>query len=229
MPSGRRRREIIASLIAAAAALFVWSASVQAATVLVGSPMSQVDGTGFVGNNGASVTVANIDLPEPGAHATSPVNGTIVSWHVISYGTGDYALRVIRPASGGSYTGVGTSVGHIDAAGDHTFTASLPIQTGDYIGLDLPNNQGVNGGIPQGASWVYWSIYRPADPTTGILFDGQTAPITLTPNTGSELAFNATVQYPDPSTTTAKKCKKKKNHKRSAVSAKKKCKKKKKH
>jgi hypothetical protein len=120
-------------------------------------------------------------------------------------------------------------LGHIDPAGDHTFTANLPIQAGDHIGLDLPNNQGVNGGIPQGASWVYWAIYGPADPTNGILFDGQTAPITLTPNTGSELGFSATVQYPDPprTSTPGKKCKKKK-HKRSAESAMKKCKKKKK-
>ena len=137
-------------------------------------------------------------------------------------------MRVLRPASAGAYTGAGTSVGHVDAAGDHTFTANLPIQTGDLIGLDLPDNQGVSGAFRQRASWVFWAIYWPADPAESCSM-GQTRQALVHANTGSEVAFNATVEYTDSATTAAKKCKKKKKHKRSAESAKKKCKKKKKH
>ena len=230
---GRTRSGVIASLIAVAATLCAWSASAQAATVTVGSPISGVQDGGYVGNNGSSLTVANIALPEPGAHVTAPVSGTIISWRAMTAGTGQYALRVLRPAGGGEFTGAGTSAASADSAGDHTFAANLPIQAGDLIGLDLPNQQGMSGALREGALWGAW-IVDPAD-GNGTLPDGFTAaPNPIFDTTNAELAFNAVVQYPDPPTTPTPskkaKCKKKKKHKRSAQSAKKKkCKKKKKH
>jgi hypothetical protein len=226
---GRSRRRVVASLLAVGASLCAWSASAHAATVTVGSPITGVQDGGTVGNNGASWTAANFALPEPGAHVTAPVSGTITSWRAITTGTGQYALRVLRPDGGGSYTGAGTSVGSVGSAGDHTFAAHLPIQAGDLIGLDLPNNQGMSGANREGASWGGW-IVDPMD-GNGTLPDGFTAPPNPILNqTDAELAFNAVVQYPDPPTTStpSKKCKKKKKHRRSADAAKKKCKKKKK-
>jgi hypothetical protein len=220
-------------LILAAAACCLWATSAGAATVTVGSPITRGLDGGYVGNNGSTVTVANTALSEPGAHVTSPVSGTIVSWRAITTGTGEYALRVLRPGSGGEYTGAGRSPENVSIAGDHTFSANLAIQAGDLIGLDLPDNQGMSGAafyVPAG-TWSFWVPALPegsADPP----FDSFTH---------AELAFNATVQYtetPGGGSTTAtpapaaakSKCKKKKKHKRSAESAKKKgCKKKKKH
>jgi hypothetical protein len=229
--SGRARRVLISSL-AAAAALGITSASAGAATVTLGDPLTQFMDGGFLGNNGSTETVANTTIQEPGGHATSPVNGTIVSWRVLSLGTGEYALRVLRPAGGGSYTGAGRSPGNVSVAGDNTFSASLPIQAGDLIGLDLPDNQGVQGrslGVPDGV----WSGWVPQLPEGTSL-----APIDT--NTHAQLAIQATVEYSETPTgggggggagaggpgVTSKKCKKKKKHKRSAQSAKKKCKKK---
>jgi hypothetical protein len=216
--AGRTHRRIIASLIAVAAASCLWAAAAPAATVTVGSPIPGV-GNAFLGNNGSTVTVANFALGEAGAHATSPVAGTIVSWRVVTLGTGEYAIRVLRPVGGGNYTGAGRSAQTISSGGDHTFSASLPIQQGDLIGLDLPDNQGVNGLLVSGSSW---SGFIPAVP------EGATAtPNPVLAETNWELAFNAVVQYPDTPTTPAKKKKCKKKHKRSAASAKKKkCKKK---
>jgi hypothetical protein len=224
MSPGKARRRVLASLIAVAAALFMSVSAAEAATVTVGSPMTAFPCCGTTGNNGSSITVANVALPEPGANVTSPVSGTITSWRAITAGVGPYAIRVLRPAGGGAYTGAGTSVGNVDTAGDHTFAASLPIQAGDLLALDLPNQQGMAGGNPDGAKWTAWIF----DPVHGIgaLPDGSTAaPNPVFDETNAELLFNAVVQTPDP--VPAKKCKKKK-HKRSASSAKKKCKKKKK-
>jgi hypothetical protein len=227
MSPGKARRRVLASLTVVVAALFLSVSAAEAATVTVGSPMTAYPCCGTIGNNGTSMTVANVALPEPGANVTSPVSGTITSWRAITAGMGPYAIRVLRPAGGGAYTGAGTSIGNVDSSGDHTFAANLPIQAGDLLGLDLPNMQGMAGGNPDGASWSAW-IFDPAH-GIGALPDGSTAapnPIFDQPN--AELLFSAVVQYPDPPAT-AKKCKKKKKHKRSASSAKKKKCKKKKH
>jgi hypothetical protein len=229
MSPGKARTRVLASLIAAsAAALCVSASAAQAATVTVGNPLTAYPNGGYVGNNGTSVTVANFALPEPGAHVTSPVSGTIVSWRAVTAGTGAYAIRVLRPAGGDSYTGAGTSAASVESAGDHTFSANLPIQAGDLLGLDVPNQQGMVGALVEGARWDAW-IFDPVH-AIGALPDGSTAaPNPILGEDGAELFFNAVVQYPDPPTA-AKKCKKKKKHKRSAAaSKKKKCGKKKKH
>jgi hypothetical protein len=221
---GRARKRFVASLIGTTAFLVAWSASASAATVIVGDPMTLPLDGGFVGNNGGTITAANTTIQESGAHVTSPVSGTITQWRVQPTGTGEYALRILRPASGGTYTGAGRIAQNILAPGDQTFSANVPIQAGDLIGLDMPTNQGVAGSgasVPQGVV----SFWIPALPEGSSL-----AP--LDTFTSAEFAFNATVQYPDPAsstTTTKSKCKKKKKkHKRSAEFAKKKCKKKKK-
>jgi hypothetical protein len=116
----------------------------------------------------------------------------------------------------------------VSGVGPQTFSANLPIQVGDLIGLDLPQYDGSSGGVRafgflDNSSWIQ---FDPAIPAGGT--DSPTFP----PDQTHELAINATVQYPDPPTTPstpAKKCKKKRKHKRTAESAKKKCKKKKKH
>ena len=71
-----------------------------------------------------STRLCNVALREPGAHVASPVNGTIVTWRVSTLGTGQYAIRVLRP-SGGQYIGAGTSSHLVSSAGMNTFTANL--------------------------------------------------------------------------------------------------------
>jgi hypothetical protein len=187
---------------------------------------------GTIGDSGNTQTIANTALGEAGAHVASPVDGTIISWRVSANGTGNYGIRILRPAGGDQYTGGPTTFQAVTSPDPppaaHTFSASIPIKAGDLIGLDIPPGNGVNGYTPDPGS--QWDAWDPALP------EGSTSAPDPIGSPGTEMAFNATVQYPDPpgsgstTPTKKKKCKKKKKHKRSAESAKKKkCKKKKKH
>ena len=204
MSPGKARRRVLASLVAIAAAVSVcWASAADAATVTVGSPITTYLDGGDVGTNGSDTTVANLTLPEAGAHATSPVSGTIVQWRVVTLGTGQYALRVMRPAGGTAYTGAGIAAQTISTPGSYTFTANLPIQAGDLIGMDLPDNNGIAATNITGGSHSTWVPSIP---------DGGPAASPVFDNIG-EAAFNADVQSPDPVATppTQKKCKKKKH------------------
>jgi hypothetical protein len=206
-------------MTAAAMAISLWGASAAgAAMVTVGNTSTFFPS--MDSNNGSIVTYANLVLTENGDRVTSPVNGTIVQWHVTTAGTGQYVLRVLRPA-GSQYIGAGSSPATVTIAGPNSFPASLPIQAGDLIGVDVPDQQGIAVGLVGGASYAAF-----IPPIAGTAVDP-----TFT-NTDMDIALSADVQYPDPAppanpgtTTTKKKCKKK--HKRSASAAKK-CKKKKK-
>jgi hypothetical protein len=215
---------VIASLIAVVTASCLWATAAPAATVTVGSPMT----ASFISNIacGGACTMANVALGEPGANLRSPVNGTIIRWRVTTVGTGTYALRVLRP-SGGEFIGAGTSAGNVTSSGPQTFTASIPIQAGDLIGVDSPGSpNNVAAAAVNGSKAHTWIPTFPDGTMSGTGTD--------VPN--FELALNADVQFPDaPSVpaptppTPSKKCKKKKKHKSSAQSSKKKkCKKKKK-
>jgi hypothetical protein len=218
-----RRSSVVASLVVIAAAICACSAPAQGAIVTVGSPLT-ADFNGSVSCGGAC-TMANVALGEPGAKLTSPVNGTIIRWRVTtagSAGTGAYALRVLRP-SGGEFIGAGTSAANVTSKGPQTFTANLPIQAGDLIGVDSPGSPRDVAAAQVAGSGVH--TWFPPVPDGSMSGTGTVAPL------NPELALNADVQFPDPVTpptnpgTTKKKCKKK--HKRSASAAKKSCKKKK--
>jgi hypothetical protein len=220
--------------LAASAAFCLWAASAAgAATVLVGSPGGGFPGGGgFINFNPTPITVANLSLGEPGANVASPVNGTITRWRVTSGDTGAYTLHVLRPGSSNQFTEVGSSPGNVTVSGANTFSASLPIQAGDILGVDLPGMSSVVGSF--GLSGSSETSFSPA------FTSGSTASPDSTPDTGQETFLNADVEYTPSSGTppasppaspgpSAKKCKKKKKHKRSAESAKKKGCKKKKH
>ena len=168
-------------------------------------------------------------------HVTSPVSGTIFQWRVNTTGAGQFALRVLHPTTGGKYTGAGTSAQLVSSSGAHLYTANLPIQAGDLIGLDIPDSSTVG---PVGRSSATGSTFVSWIPP---IADGSPSGF-ADPFPTQELLFNADVEYtPTPASppsspgtpgtpgTSPKKCKKKKKHKRSASAAKKCKKKKKKH
>jgi hypothetical protein len=86
-------------------------------------------------------TFANLSLaPDrqaPGGLA-SPVNGTVVRWRIRVAGITEVTnFRIIRPLVGGLYTGAGTSPQVTPPSNATTpYDVQLPIQVGDYIGLD---------------------------------------------------------------------------------------------
>jgi hypothetical protein len=200
-------------LAASAAALSLLGASVaQGATVTVGSPLTAIFG-GTLGSS-PSGTWFNDTLAEPGATVASPYSGTVVRWRLTgNYGPGPFELRVLHPTGGGAYTGAGTSSPAYPAGGLQVFPTSLPIKSGDFIGVDIGNSY-------LGVSGVTGSHVENWNPP---LADGMNS-VPPYPFHDVELGYNADVDY----TTAAphhKKCKKKHHH-RSALSAKKRCKKK---
>jgi hypothetical protein len=166
------------------------AAAAQAATVTVGSPLTAP----FTDTFGGTATEVNFTLGEPGTRVTSPVNGTIVSYRVKvdSPPTDRFAIRAIRPASGGAFTGAGTGPPLTPpSSGLQSFSANLPIRAGDFVGLDLVDPGSVvafqNAGPSTGSTVYEWG-------NNGFLADGDTAPPKYTYADG-ELAFNADVRY----------------------------------
>ncbi len=118
-------------------------AAAAANTVTVGSPLTAaLPSSPF----NLQTTAVNTALPEPGAQASAPGNGIIVSWKVIGASGGPLKLRVVHPVGGGLFTGAGTtSSGPITGPGVLTFNASLPIAKGDLIGVDPTNKSDALG------------------------------------------------------------------------------------
>jgi hypothetical protein len=70
-----------------------------------------------------------------------PFDGTITSFAINSGSTGGtVSLRIVRPAAGGRFTGAGTSAPVTIAGGVQNATTSLPVRTGDLIGLENNNS-----------------------------------------------------------------------------------------
>lgn len=184
------RRGMLLVIAGMAASALLVAPSAQAATVTVGSPLTAP----FTGSFSGIATEINFALGEAGSRVTSPVNGTIVSYRVRVHGSsnGRFAIRAIRSAPGGEFTGAGTSTPTPQpGTGLQTFSVNLPIRAGDYVGLDLTDAGSAvdfqNAGPSTGST-----VYEFGNP--GLLADGATASPAYTYPDG-ELAFNADVRY----------------------------------
>ena len=137
MRQRRNGRLGLAAALAACAWALLAAGGAQAATVTVGSVLPPgATPTEF----GSVQTAFNTALPEHGASLTSPVTGAIVRWRVQAAEGGPFFLRVLRPTGAGAYAAVGTSgAATPSGTGVQTFTANLPIHSGDMIGLDPTN------------------------------------------------------------------------------------------
>jgi hypothetical protein len=166
----------------AAVALLSFGTNARAATVTVGSPLTQAfASTEF----NKVITGANSVLPEPGAQVTSPISGTIVRWRVLEAQGGPFKLRVLRPSPMFTFTGVGTSGPETPSSTSlQTFAANLPIQAGDTIGIDNSNVGDMIGFVePPDTEFSAWEPPVPE----GIAVAAMAVP-------GEELAFTADVQ-----------------------------------
>jgi IPT/TIG domain/PASTA domain len=127
-------------LVAVGAWALLSAASAQAATVTVGSPLSASFEKDQPCTQAEGCTTALLKLAEPGAHAASPLTGTIVRWRVKgTTANAGYALSVLRSNGPGSYT-VTASSPYVAAAGHdvETFTSVLPVHAGEFIALSRP-------------------------------------------------------------------------------------------
>ncbi|MGA8746637.1 MAG: IPT/TIG domain-containing protein [Solirubrobacterales bacterium] len=161
------------------------AASAQAATVTVGSPLTQSFKPEDFGSLGMA---ANSTLPEIGAMVDSPTSGTVVRWRVIDASGGPLRLRILEPAGGTAAKAVGTSASETPGAmTTQTFETSLPIKAGDTIAIEDTvgtETLGIALGV-HGAGFIFWSPP---------IAEGSTESGSALPET--ELGFNADVQPP---------------------------------
>lgn len=171
------------AIVGAMALALMATGSAQASTVTVGS----VFPPGSTPTAFSQVqTFFNTALPEKGANLTSPVNGTVVRWRVQGAEGGPFRLRILRPNGSGAYTAAGTSNPATPSdAGLQTFTANLPIRTGDLIGAD-PSNAADKIGIAEVPGASYGFVFPPPFDTATVAPSGSVS--------GKEVALSAEVQ-----------------------------------
>jgi hypothetical protein len=169
--------------IATSALALMAPIAAQASTITVGSVLPPGSTpTAF----GQVETFFNTALPEKGANLISPVAGAIVRWRIQDAEGGPFYLRVLRPNGSGGYMAAGTSnPATPSGSGLQTFTANLPIEAGDLIGVD-PTNITDKIGIAEVAGASYGFIFPPP-------FDGATVAPSGT-IAGREVELSAEVQ-----------------------------------
>jgi PASTA domain-containing protein/IPT/TIG domain-containing protein len=170
------------AVVASIGALLV-ATGAQASTVTVGSVLPP----GAAPTEFKSVeTFFNPALPEKGANLTSPVSGAIVRWRMQNPVGGPFFLRVLRPNGSGGYMAAGTSNPVTPSGtGLQTFTANLPVQAGDLIGVD-PTNATDKIDVAEVAGASYGFIFPPP-------FDGATVAPSGS-EAGKEIELSAEVQ-----------------------------------
>lgn len=142
--AGRKRRLLKRFALAAllAALLLAASVSTAGAVVTIGSNLAREPDVSS--DYSPRPTFSNVSLASgrqaPGG-LSSPVNGTVVLWRIrVGDSTWVTNLRIIRPLRGGSFTGAGTSASVTPPTDATTsYDTQLPIQIGDYLGLDCCN------------------------------------------------------------------------------------------
>jgi IPT/TIG domain/PASTA domain len=173
----RCRGAITGGALVAIVAALGSCAIAQGAIVTLGSSLNQTYVT-----TGISTPSTAINASLPHSTVVSPVNGAIVRWRVEDF-FGPFALRVLTPDGGKTYTGAGTSTPETVAGlGLETFPTDLPIRAGQTIGIDNLGNSNYGVALTTGEA----GFWQPP------LADGASSDATTQINT--ELAFNADVQ-----------------------------------
>lgn len=154
------------------------------ATVTVGSPLAGPFTQGACDASGGC-TIADLALVAPGPPVASPVTGRIIRWRVVgATPLPGYAIRALGRGAGTLFTGAVTSTPVTPSGGGvETFAADLPIKAGEYVGLNVPEDGGIDGINPGGQ----YAALVPELP------DGGSA--NALEETG-EIAFNADVLAP---------------------------------
>ncbi|HEX5609067.1 MAG TPA: PASTA domain-containing protein [Solirubrobacterales bacterium] len=176
---------VLSALIATALVSLGLSASASA-VVTVGSPLQGLAASSQCG--GSPCTLIQTGLTEPGATAVAPISGVVVRWHMLGgsplFG---YRLRVLSRGGGPSFTGTGSSAAAFPTGpGVQTFSTSIPIQAGQYVGIDLPKGAPLTYGNIPGTSYEGVAPSVP-DGVTGLSFPGSSS---------FELGYNAEILPP---------------------------------
>jgi hypothetical protein len=152
------KRGAICAIAATIGAALVFPGASQA-NVTIGSNLGRAPTNTAIGN----LTGINQALPAsylaPGG-LVSPVNGTVTAWRMRAGTGGSTAFEVIRPATGGQFTGIAvTPVVVVPPNATTTFPLQAPIKIGDSIAT---TNDGSYGGLQftrndAAATFAFWT------------------------------------------------------------------------
>ena len=213
-----------ALLVAAAMGVGAFAAAPASADTTIGSDVNQSPGTsGTCGFDDPSHRPCLIlDTGVPGRTTASPCDGRVVSFRLnghVSLNT--FHLRVVRDNHDGTFTGTATSAPvTIGTEGVNTYSTSLPISAGQYIGIDFADST-----ADHSLRWVYGGPGAVQHYFLAFPSDGGAAALSGT-EPGYYYLYNADVACSSgggqQNATTTPRCKKKKKHHRDASAAKKK-------
>jgi hypothetical protein len=152
---------------------------------------------------GSGCTAINTALPAGAPPLTSPVTGTIIRWRIktAAGSNGTITFRVIAPAGGGMFTGAGTGATETTptTATTTTFPTQLPIQVGDYVGVDFPAGSSLSA-FAKSQTGANAALFTPA------LVDGGPPVSSSETLGGDELLVNADVAALPTSSVTVPAC-----------------------
>jgi hypothetical protein len=176
------------TVLVAAAVAALLPATGQAMVVTIGTPTAGFGSSASSYSCGPSCTVFQRTSANP--VMTVPADGTITSWRVA--GAGSFALTVLRPTGSGLAVVATSGTQGVGGTTPATISASLPVKSGDQIGVDL------FGGNP--SSRIYFksdaqasaAVDSPAVATGGPLIGQNTASGDLDLNADVTLAPAAT-------------------------------------
>jgi hypothetical protein len=184
-----RRTALLAAIAGVGLAIAIGSAGASTQTVTLGSTSGTPSQNVCAGSLDCTYApFSNVSTPE----LQVPFDGTVTSFSVNSGSSSNTVeLRVLRPASGGQFTGAGTSPAEPLSGGVSTFAVSLPVKAGDVLGLDNASDALLFDNTDPTAVTAYYELPP--------LADGSTA----APNHRSDyrLLLSATVQSSGTTTT----------------------------
>lgn len=132
----RNRPGFLVVSFAASCCVLLLASPASASTVTVGPMLPLPNPFPTRITCGSPCTLTNASLPS-GASYRSPIDGVIVRWRLHGVKGAGYRLRVITPLGGSQYLGAGSSNWLVPAEESETFPVSLPIRSGQMIGIDL--------------------------------------------------------------------------------------------
>ncbi len=156
-------------LVGLTAVILIATAGAAQGAVTIGNNLTTTESTNMPGC-GIPCTVTNLTLPGSSLAPdglTSPLNGTVTSWRLRANTAPDVRLRILRPGGGTTFTGAGTSApaGFAGPGMSGPIATSLPIQTGDSIGLENPSDRLIYGANLLGGA-AFWNMPVLADGST---------------------------------------------------------------
>jgi hypothetical protein len=162
-------------------------------TVTIGSNLGRIPTGGFGGTN----TLLTSDMPSsdqaPGG-LTSPVNGTVTLWRLLTASSGTAGFQVVHPLGENLFTGGGTTPTFVVPGNMvSTYPLAVPIKLGDNVAVVADSGLKIDA-FTAGAHYLQW---QPP------LQDGGpgTAPVSEGP--GNEITLNAEITPTNTFTLTA--------------------------